>query len=264
MAQTFLLVSYQVWMWSTSIFWGGIHNCTGTGHQNLELPMQMTRAFSMLQWQCVFVCACTRWLECNQQLNSSCCSWGVPSDSSPVNCIPSPIHVNSLYLCELWLMRRALREAENPSLTDCLKLVPTMNKVGASGGHFVNEYIESYGRTYVCHTQTRLLYVLLIHGQYCSYIHTNRVYLLHFICVHALMDVLSMYGVCKTSVSWPRTLCMRHPWTNPWVMHVIIFNVLYVYSHAPVRASGCYLHIARKDVNKVGASFALKKTGASR
>ena len=55
---------------------------------------------------------------------------GVPSDSSPVNCIPSPSH------CKLSLMKRAPREVENPRPANRLKLVPAISTVGASGGHF--------------------------------------------------------------------------------------------------------------------------------
>ena len=48
---------------------------------------------------------------------------GVPSDSSPVNCIPCPVHVDKPFFRELPLMRRIPLEAENTHLTDRLNPV---------------------------------------------------------------------------------------------------------------------------------------------
>ena len=71
---------------------------------------QKTRAFSMSR-QCV-LCVCAHALA---RVKSAVCSWGVPSDSSPFNCIPDYSHEQPLLPWTLINEACVPQEVENPA-----------------------------------------------------------------------------------------------------------------------------------------------------
>ena len=126
---------------STMLFNHHSHACLYMGYINTQELVNKIRTDQMQRTKhlvchndCVY-CVCAHTLARVQStvklflFSKLICSWGVPSDSSPVNDITDPLHVDSPLLSWTLIIigeARNPREAENHYLTYRLNLVPAI------------------------------------------------------------------------------------------------------------------------------------------